>query len=136
MRGETTDLVQSTLLGEALDRGPLLAFVADENMRYLAVNQLACDTLGYTRAELLALRVSEVAVAEDAPVLYEQMVREARQAGTTQLRRKDGSILTFRYWAQETKTAGMTFWVSLGYVEAAASPRAEGAPEAAPIPSA
>ena len=69
-------------------------------------------------------------------MLYEQMVREARQAGTTQLRRKDGSILTFRYWAQETKTAGMTFWVSLGYVEAAASPRAEGAPEAAPIPSA
>jgi len=115
--GDGTDLVQASLLGEAIDRGPMLVFVADETMRYLAVNRLACETLGYTRDELLRLRVPDVAVASDAPNLYEQMLREGRQQGRTNLRRKDGSVVPFRYWAQETTTAGMTFWVSVGYVD-------------------
>ena len=105
------------MIGEALDRGPLLIFVADEEMRYIAVNQLACDTLGYTRQELLALRVPDVAPAPEAPELYEDMLRDARQRGRTQLRRKDGSGVGFHYWAKETKTAGMTFWVSVGYID-------------------
>lgn len=117
MATDRTDLVQASLLGEALDRGPLLVFVADESMRYLAVNQLACDTLGYTRAELLQLRVPDVAVAPEAPDLYERMLRETSQRGRTELRRKDGTTVTLHYWAQQTTTAGMTFWVSVGYVE-------------------
>ncbi|MGZ8793303.1 MAG: PAS domain S-box protein [Gaiellaceae bacterium] len=117
MPAERIDLVQASLLGEALDRGPLLVFVADESMRYLAVNQLACETLGYTREELLGLRVDDIAVAPEAPDLYEQMLREANQRGRTELRRKDGSVVLFNYWARETTTAGMTFWVSAGYVE-------------------
>jgi PAS domain S-box-containing protein len=112
-----TDLVQATLLGEAIDDGPMLVFVADEAMRYLAVNRVACEALGYTREELLRLRVPDVAVEPEAPDLYEQMLREAKQHGTTNLRRKDGSLVLFRYWARQTKTAGMTFWVSVGYVE-------------------
>lgn len=117
MLADRTDLVQASLLGEALDRGPLLVFVADESMRYLAVNQLACETLGYTRDEVLRLHVSDVAASPEAPDLYEQMLREASQRGRTELRRKDGSTVQFHYWAQETITAGMTFWVSVGYVE-------------------
>ena len=114
---DRTDLVQASLIGEALDAGPLLVFVADESMRYLAVNRLACESLGYDRDELLKLRVPDVAVAPEAPGLYEDMLRQARQTGLTKLRRKDGSTADFRYWAQETKTAGMTFWVAVGYVE-------------------
>ena len=49
-------LVQAGLLGEAIDRAPDAVLVADESMRYLAVNQAACRLLGYTREELLALR--------------------------------------------------------------------------------
>lgn len=112
-----TDLVQASLIGEALDSGPLLVFVADESMRYLAVNRLACEALGYDREELLELRVPDVAAAPEAPDLYEDMLREARQTGLTKLRRKDGSTVDFHYWAQETKTAGMTFWVAVGYVD-------------------
>jgi PAS domain S-box-containing protein len=114
---DRANLVQASLIGEALDSGPLLVFVADETMRYLAVNQLACDTLGYDRDELLDLRVADVAVAPEAPELYERMLRDTSQRGVTELRRKDGSVVQFHYWAQETKTAGMTFWVAVGYVE-------------------
>jgi PAS domain S-box-containing protein len=114
---DRTDLVQASLIGEALDAGPLLVFVADESMRYLAVNRLACEALGYEREELLTLRVSDVAIAPEAPELFEDMLRQASQTGLTKLRRKDDSTVDFHYWAQETKTAGMTFWVAVGYVE-------------------
>lgn len=117
MADDGADLVQASLLGEAIDGGPMLVFVADETMRYLAVNRLACETLGYTRDELLRLRVPDVAPAPEAENLYEQMLRESRQQGSTNLLCKDGSVVRFHYWAQETTTAGMTFWVSVGYVE-------------------
>ncbi len=54
--------IQTGLLGEAVDVGPVLVFVADENMRYIAVNRRACEVLGYEREELLALHVTDVAV--------------------------------------------------------------------------
>ena len=42
-------LIQTALLGEAIESGPALVFVADEEMRYIAVNQFACDSLGQIR---------------------------------------------------------------------------------------
>src|SRR5438445_13058454 len=36
-------LIQSGLLGEAVDGGPALVFVADEHMRYVAVTRKACE---------------------------------------------------------------------------------------------
>ena len=59
--------MQQGLLYEAWDQAPALVFVADENMRYIAVNRTACETLGYTRDELLGLSVTDIAVAPDAP---------------------------------------------------------------------
>jgi PAS domain-containing protein len=42
-------LIQTALLGEAIESGPALVFVADEEMRYIAVNRYACESLGYAR---------------------------------------------------------------------------------------
>jgi PAS domain-containing protein len=39
-------LIQTALLVEAVEAGPALVFVADEQMRYIAVNQFACQALG------------------------------------------------------------------------------------------
>src|SRR5204862_7784223 len=78
--------VQQLLLAEALDTAPLLVFVADEQMRYVAVNRTACDVLGYTRSELLRLRVVDVAVAPEAGQLYAPMLETRRQAGPTPIR--------------------------------------------------
>jgi PAS domain S-box-containing protein len=115
--GVSEPLIQTSLLGEAVDQGPALIFVADEDMRYVAVNQRACDLLGYTREELLALRVPEVAPGPEAAKRFARIVAEGKLEGIEQLRRKDGSELVLRYLASETRIAGITFYVSIGWPE-------------------
>jgi PAS domain S-box-containing protein len=117
MSQTTTELLQTSLIGEALDDGPALVFVADEHMRYLAVNRYACEVLGYTREELLDLRVPDIAVSPEAADLYAHMLRRAKDAGVTSIRCKDGEVLTMRYAAKETTASAMTFWVSIGFIE-------------------
>ena len=117
MSQTTTELLQTSLIGEALDDGPALVFVADEHMRYLAVNRYACEVLGYTREELLDLRVPDIAVSPETADLYSHMLRRATDAGVTSIRCKDGEVLTMRYSAKETTAAAMTFWVSIGFIE-------------------
>ncbi len=77
-----------------------MVFVADDEGRYVAVNRQACETLGYSRRDLLGMTVPEVAVAPEARELYETMLREGRLQGTTPIRCSDGRLLTFRYWAK------------------------------------
>jgi PAS domain S-box-containing protein len=109
-------LVQQSILVDLVEDGPALVFVADEQMQYLAVNETACRTLGYSREELLALRVTDIAVAEGAPELYTRMVAEGEQQGETSLRTKEGIVLPFRYTARETAIAGLRYWVAVGFV--------------------
>jgi PAS domain S-box-containing protein len=116
LAGRANDALQHVLLGEAIDNGPVLVFVADDSGRYAAVNARVCETLGYTRAELLGKRVTDVAIAADAPELYAAMLKSGSAAGVTQLRRKDGRLLTFRYDACEVTVARISFWVSTGVV--------------------
>jgi len=110
-------LVQQFLLYDALDEGPSLIFVADERMKYVAVNTTACRTLGYTRQELLALAVPDVAVAPEASEIYQDMLwaRNA-QRGVTPIRTKDGRVLSLAYNAGEVRVAGLPYWVSIGHV--------------------
>ena len=91
-------------------------FVADAEMRYLAVNDTACNVLGYARAELLQLRVTDVAVADDAPTLYGEMLEVGQLSGRTSIRAKDGTAHPFRYSARECTIAGLTYYISVGFV--------------------
>ena len=109
-------LIQTALLGEATDTGPALIFIADDEMRYIAVNECACRTLGYTRDELLALRVDEVAREPEAPAQYDEMLARGFRHGTSVLTRKDGTTVEFLYRASKTQLAGMSFFVSIGFV--------------------
>ncbi len=110
-------LVQQFLLYDALDEGPSLIFVADEQMKYVAVNTTACRTLGYTRQELLALGVPDVAVAPEASEIYQDMLWARNgQRGVTPIRTKDGRVLSLAYNAGEVRVAGLPYWVSIGHV--------------------
>ena len=117
VNSRVADLVQHVLLGEAVDEGPSLVFVADDEGRYVAVNKRACDALGYTRAEILGKRVTEVAVADDAPGLYEAMLRDGSASGVTEIKCKDGRQLALRYHAAQVKVARVPFWVSIGVID-------------------
>jgi PAS domain S-box-containing protein len=109
-------LVQQGLLYEAWDQAPALVFVADENMRYIAVNRTACETLGYTRDELLGLSVTDIAVAPDAPELYDEMVQSHELTGVTLLCAKDGTLRPFRYAAKEGTISGLPYYISVGFI--------------------
>jgi PAS domain S-box-containing protein len=82
-------------------------------MRYVAVNQYAATLLGYTRAELLELRVTDVIRTPEAPGEFELMMLNRERAGTTVATRKDGKELDLAYRASETRIAGMPLYVSV-----------------------
>jgi len=108
-------LIQTALLGEALDTGPALVFVADDDMNYIAVNESACRALGYTREELLKLRVTEVAREAEASSQYDEMLARGFRHGTATLTRKDGTTVQFAYRATQTTVAGLSLFVSVGF---------------------
>jgi PAS domain S-box-containing protein len=112
-------LIQTSLLGEAVDASPALVFVADAEMRYIAVNQTACDVLGYTRDELLGLSVSDIAREPGAPTEFDEMLVRGRRAGVSLLTTKDGRTLEFHYAASKTTVARLDMFVSVGFVAAA-----------------
>jgi PAS domain S-box-containing protein len=109
--GVADALIQSSLLCEAVDNGPVSVFVADEDRRYVAVNRAACELLGYSREELLELRVDDV--AENVPG-WTEMAEGRTVLGAAELTRKDGSKVTLRYVAGDTIVAGMPVFVSVG----------------------
>jgi len=114
--GAAEALIQTALVGEAVDAGPALVFVADDEMKYVAVNQCACDTLGYTREELLRLHVTDVARERTSPAEYDEMLARGSRAGIAVLTTKDKRELTFEYRATKTKVAGLDLFVSVGFV--------------------
>ena len=112
--GVSEPLIQATLLGEAVENGPIAVFVADEHGKYVAVNRAACILLGYSREELLGMRVVDVARYAAANDEWTQMLRSGARIGASDLTRKDGSTVRFTYAAGETTIAGMPVFVSIG----------------------
>jgi PAS domain S-box-containing protein len=105
-------LIQTTLLGEAAENVPLAIFVADEEMNYVAVNPAACELVGYTREELLALEVSDVAPDPPLRENWEATLARGRLSGRGPLRRNDGTELMVDFWAYTTRVAQMTVYVA------------------------
>ncbi len=112
--GVSEPLIQTSLLGEAIENGPAAVFVADEHGKYVAVNQAACIMLGYAREELLDLRVADVAQYSEAGEEWTEMRKAGTRIGTSRLTRKDGTIVEFDYVAGATTVAGMPVFVSIG----------------------
>jgi PAS domain S-box-containing protein len=109
-------ILHQALIGEAVDHSPLLAFVADDDMRYVAVSRRACDVLVYTRDELLKLRVTDVASHSTAQAEYAELIDAGFRSGTATLRKKDGESLEFVYVASEATIAGLPFYISFGVI--------------------
>ena len=112
--GVSEPLIQASLLGDAIEHAPVAVFVADEHGKYVAVNRAAYLMLGYTREELLALRVVDVARYSEAPGEWREMRQAGTRVGTSTLTCKDGTTVEFSYVAGSTTVAGMPLFVSIG----------------------
>ncbi len=66
------------LMQFACDQVSEAILVAGPDKRFCFVNKAACDSLGYTREELLALRIPDVAPLHD-PIQFSQRLETARQ---------------------------------------------------------
>ena len=98
------DITESKRLKESLklfrtlmDRSPDAIEVVDpETGRFVDVNETACRRLGYTREEMLTLRIPDVLEAGDTPFSLPAALEEVRRNGVktieTRHRRKDGSM--------------------------------------------
>ena len=107
------DVIQKSLLGEAIDAGPVAIFVADHDQKYVAVNDYGCRLLGYEREELLQLSVTDVAVNESAADDYEEMIRSRRQTGEALLRAKDGREVPVFFRASVTTVGLLELFVGV-----------------------
>ncbi len=70
--------------------------LTDDEGRYLDVNDAACRMFGYTRAQLLSMRVSDLAVLQEAGVeaqaRQERYRRNGQEAGTFAFYHTDGGM--------------------------------------------
>ncbi|HVM68767.1 MAG TPA: PAS domain S-box protein [Gaiellaceae bacterium] len=112
MSATADPLIQKSLVGEALEHGPVAIFVADDEQRYLAVNDFGCALLGYTRERLLELTVGAIAAYEEAQTEYAEMVRDGSRSGIAVLRRADGREVRVGYRAARTAVGAQTLFVS------------------------
>jgi PAS domain S-box-containing protein len=110
--------VQSVLLGEAVEHAPVAIIVADEEMRYVAVNATACELLGYTRDELLRLRVTDIASYPEAEGEFEAMIAAGELVGRTTVQLRDGTRKSLRHRSSETTIAGLTYYVAVLWPDA------------------
>ena len=110
-------LVQSVLLGEAVERAPVAILVADDEMRYVAANVTATELLGYTREELLQRRIPDIAGYPEAEGEFEAMMATGELAGRTTVTCKDGTKLSLRHRSSETRIAGLAYYVAVLWPE-------------------
>ena len=110
-------LLQMSLLGEAVEHAPVGVFVFDDEGRYVAVNAYACELLGYSREELLARRLGDLAARPTTIDEYRAAIAGGDAAGVTRARRKDGGEVDLRFRARETSIAGMTFYIGIAWTD-------------------
>ena len=91
--------------------------VADDEMRYVAANLTACELLGYTREELLELRVTDVAAYPEAEGEFEAMIAAGELIGRTVITRKDGTRVSLRHRSSEIRIAGLEYYVAVLWPE-------------------
>ena len=108
MSSSAFDVAQLALLGEAMECvSGVAVFVWDEDRNYVAVNQPACELVGKTREQLLAMKVGDLSENRASP-LFEQVQRRGIHTGTMTTPAGEVEFLTTK-----TKVAGLPYMVSI-----------------------
>ena len=107
MSRDAFDVTQLALLGEAADcLEEVAVLVWDDDRHYVAANQAACDLLGRTRAEILSMRVGDLAT-DRADAVFAAVQKRGVHAGTM-----DSPFGRLEYLTCRTRVAGLPYLVS------------------------
>jgi PAS domain S-box-containing protein len=99
-----------------------MLFAADEHMHLRDASEQACRVLGYSRAELLSLRVPDL-LREDGDVRgrFAAYLAAGEQRGRATLKRKDGTAVDAGYHALVMQIGGESYYVCLVVPDVTAS---------------
>jgi PAS domain S-box-containing protein len=104
-RTRSSDVIRrreaETILSRLADV-PVAILIANGRARYVEVNAAAATLTGYTRSELLRMSVWNLtpeANQTQGISAWEGFLRDRRQSGVYQLRRKDGTLVRTTYLA-------------------------------------
>ena len=81
-------------LQDRFERTNTAMLIVDDDRRYRDCNEVACETLGRTREELLKLRAEDVVAPEGLPHLEErwrELIEKGQLSGRTLLQGGDGT---------------------------------------------
>ena len=84
----------------------------DENRRYIAVNDAACELLGYSRAELLSMTIDDISFPSGAhvPPMYWQFLRDGEMRGRFALQRKSGEVIWINFHSEVVDGRSVAVW--------------------------
>ena len=91
----------------------------DANRCYVAVNDAACELLGYTREEFLNLRIDDISFPSGAHVfpLFEKFVEDGSMRGIFALRRKSGEGIMVRFESEVVDGRRIARWTHYAPLE-------------------
>jgi PAS domain S-box-containing protein len=84
----------------------------DSTRRYISVNDAACELLGYSREELLKMRIDDLSFPSGAHVnsMYSQFLDDGSMRGIFALRRKSGEVMWVRFESRVAKGRSFARW--------------------------
>jgi PAS domain S-box-containing protein len=103
--------VQSALLAEAVRHALVGVLVWDDDRRYVAANDKACEILGCTVEELIGSTVG--ARTEDGDATVEDVVRNHGGIGELSVTRFDGRDVRLGFVSFDTRIAGVPYMGSV-----------------------
>ena len=113
MAGEAFQILQQSLLGEAIDLlDGVAVFVWNEERHYVAVNEEACRLVGLDRQELIGMLVGDLSPDRAAEEM-ERVRAGGVTDGTSSFTRPDGELVEISWTTLHTRVAGLPYMVSL-----------------------
>jgi PAS domain S-box-containing protein len=119
-RAHSSRLVERAVLGEAADHAEIAVFVGTSDGVQLAVNDRACQLVGYERDEVIGCHGSALTTETAARLrsLWNELEANGSLERAAVIRRKDGTLVPVRYRAHLTQIGDTPAYVS--FVEPAA----------------
>jgi PAS domain S-box-containing protein len=116
-------MLHQTLLGDAWEHAEVALAVFSDDGRYIACNAAFCALTGFSRDEIIQMRVGVDLAPEDTSNvgLFRDIVTGRAHTGTGDLRRKDGTVVTVDVVAIATHVASLPYFVVV-YWEQASRP--------------